>query len=149
MYYAPLISMPDIYQTFHLGVNVFVLRGTQLLLGKRKGAIFGAGTWGLPGGHLETGEAMKEAAARELMEETGLSATQLEFSNIVNDRSGEQHYIQVGFIADGIIGEPAIKEPDRCEEWKWFEVNALPENLFPPHINQINNFLQKRLFADA
>jgi 8-oxo-dGTP diphosphatase len=141
--------MPDIYQTFHIGVNVFVIRDARLLLGRRKGAIFGAGTWGLPGGHLETGEAMKEAAARELMEETGLAATQLEFSNIVNDRSGDQHYIQVAFVAEDVTGEPAINEPDRCEEWNWFGLNDLPKELFPPHINQINNFIQKRLFADT
>jgi len=140
--------MKDMYQTFHIGINIFVLKDGHILLGKRKN-IYGAGTWGLPGGHLETGEAMKDAAMRELMEETGLHAESFDFSNIVNDKSRDQHYLQIGFVAQGITGEPAVKEPDRCEEWQWFKFSELPGQLFPPHIKQIENFFQKNNFADA
>jgi 8-oxo-dGTP diphosphatase len=140
--------MKDTYQTFHTGINVFVVKDDQLLLGKRKN-IYGAGTWGLPGGHLETGEAMKDAAARELLEETGLRAKSFDFSNIVNDRSSDQHYLQIGFVAQNTMGEITVKEPDRCEEWKWFKFAGLPKELFPPHIKQIENFLQKLNFTDA
>ncbi|MDD2807317.1 MAG: NUDIX domain-containing protein [Patescibacteria group bacterium] len=140
--------MEDTYQTFHIGINVFVVKNNQLLLGKRKG-VYGAGTWGLPGGHLETGEAMEDAAARELMEETGLQANNFEFANVVNDRSGNQHYLQIGFTAQNTDGELTLKEPDRCEEWKWFKLNELPPELFPPHIKQIENFLKKTNFIDA
>jgi len=44
--------MKDKYEKFHIGINVFVVRDKKLLLGKRKN-VYGAGTWGLPGGHLE------------------------------------------------------------------------------------------------
>jgi 8-oxo-dGTP diphosphatase len=140
--------MPDIYQTFHIGVNVIVLKENRLLLGKRIN-VHGAGTWGLPGGHLETGEAMVGAAARELMEETGLQAERYEFSNIFNDRNGKLHYVQVGFIAHGVTGEIVLKEPDRCEAWEWFELNDLPKEILPSHIPQIENFIQKVNFSDA
>ena len=140
--------MQDTYQTFHVGINIFVTKADQLLLGKRKN-VYGAGTWGLPGGHLEVGEAMKDAAARELMEETALTAKFLDFSNIVNDRSNDQHYLQIGFVAQGVNGDPTVKEPDRCEEWRWFKLNELPSDLFPPHIKQIENFIQKNYFIDA
>ena len=140
--------MQDIYQTFYIGINIFVVKDTQLLLGKRKN-VYGSGTWGLPGGHLEMGESMKNAAARELMEETGLEAQSFDFSNIVNDKNRGQHYLQIGFVAQVVKGEPELKEPDRCEEWKWFKLNELPQNIFPPHILQIENFLQKSNFVDA
>ena len=90
-----------------------------------------AGTWGLPGGHLEAGEGMADAVARELLEETGLTADHLEFSNITNQKDG---YVQVGFAVTGVRGEPTLKEPDRCEEWKWFPLTQLPANICQYHL---------------
>jgi len=140
--------MPDIYQTFHVGINVFVIKDGQLLLGKRKN-VYGDGTWGLPGGHLETGEAMMDAAARELMEETGLCAASFEFSSLVNNRNSNKPYLQIGFIAQEVKGEPEVKEPDRCEAWQWFPFDHLPIDLFPPHTRLIENFLHQSIFADS
>ncbi|HBK33402.1 TPA: DNA mismatch repair protein MutT [Candidatus Uhrbacteria bacterium] len=140
--------MSDIYQTFHVGINVFVIKDNHLLLGKRRD-VYGDGTWGLPGGHLETGEALIDAAARELMEETGLYAASFAFSNLVNNRNSNKPYLQIGFIAQEVRGEPENKEPDRCEAWQWFPFDHLPDDLFPPHIKQIENFLQQSIFADS
>ncbi len=139
--------MPSDHKTFLVGINVFVVRQGKLLLGKRKNTM-GTGTWGLPGGHLEDREEMTVAAARELKEETGLQARQYVFSNIVNGPNQSQHYIQIGFIAYEVEGEPELMEPDRCEQWEWFELDKLPTNLFPPHIIQIQNFINNNLFAE-
>ena len=127
---------------FRVGVNVLVVRDGKLLLGKRKNC-YGAGTWALPGGHLEQGEALATGAARELLEETGLRAERLEFANIVNNPPiiKKLHYIQIGFVVTDVVGEPEIKEPDRCEEWRWFDVSALPSDIFPNHQTQIRLFV--------
>lgn len=139
--------MQDEYQKFYVGINAFVVKNNRLLLGKRKN-IYGAGTWGLPGGHLEPGEKMKDAAARELEEETGLQAKSFDFINLVNYRRGDEHRLQIGFVTRDTNDEPITKEPDRCEEWKWFELNNLPENIFPPHAKQIEIFLKDIKFSD-
>ena len=47
--------------SFPIGINVIVVRDKKILLGKRKNS-YGEGTWALPGGHLEEGEGMEEAA---------------------------------------------------------------------------------------
>lgn len=59
-------------------VTIVVLRnqGTEVLIG-RKGPGRGAGTWVLPGGHVEVGESDQDAARRELLEEAGFEPMNL------------------------------------------------------------------------
>ena len=132
---------------FYIGINVFVIRDGKLLLGKRREA-FGVGEWGLPGGHLEQNERFTEAARRELDEETGMSARDFIFENIINQPQGEKHYIQIGFRAEDPKGEPELREPGRCYEWKWFNTNEFPKNIFIAHREQIRLFLKKESFAE-
>lgn len=114
-----------------VGVGAFVFKEGKILLGKRKGA-HGAGTWATPGGHLEFGESVEECAIRELAEETGikaLSAKTGRWSNNIIDQ--DKHYITLFAEIDRFEGEPKLLEPDKCEEWGWFALDALPCPLFP------------------
>ena len=129
----------------NIGINIFIIRDGKLLLGKRKNAS-GEGDWGLPGGHLEVNEGFKEAAARELMEETGMTAKDFVFKNVVNQPNNSKHYIQVGFEAVSPMGDPELKEPDRCEAWEWFNIDNLPSNVFFAHTEQIKNYIQNKKF---
>ena len=119
---------------FILGCNTVITKGKQVLLGKRKGD-YGAGTWGLPGGHLEYGEDLIDGARRELMEEVGIENPKLEFLSVVEGSRDKGHYIQINFILENFTGEIKHMEPELCEEWKFFDLDNLPEDLFPPHKN--------------
>ena len=55
------------------GASIAVFKGHAVLLVKRSRAPW-RGLWSLPGGSLEAGESPREAASRELMEETGITA---------------------------------------------------------------------------
>lgn len=114
-----------------LGVNIIVMRDGKVLLERRNG--FGGGSWGLPGGHVEYGESLKECARRELLEETGMSAESFEFAGVADDPANGNHYLQISFFAKGVSGEPRVCEPDECAEWAWFSPDALPEPLFFAH----------------
>ena len=131
-----------------IGVNVFVIRDGKLLLGKRKNA-HGQGMWGLPGGHLEYGEKLHETAFRELREETGLSANEMRFIGVANNvrDTDEEHYLQIGFQAEGVRGEPALCEPERCEKWDWWALDKLPQEIFPPHRGLLELFRHRTAYA--
>lgn len=115
-----------------IGVGVLVIKEGFLLLGKRKGS-HGAGTWSLPGGHLEFKETVEDCTARELAEETGLRALSMQLGPWVNNVIDEdKHYVTLFVIVDKFTGEPKLLEPQKCEGWSWFDLNNLPSPLFPP-----------------
>jgi ADP-ribose pyrophosphatase YjhB (NUDIX family) len=58
---------------FRLVVHVLLERNGRLLLLRRRGTGIADGAWAPPGGHVEAGETPREAALRELAEETGLA----------------------------------------------------------------------------
>lgn len=116
-----------------VGVGVLVLREGRVLLGQRKGS-HGAGTWALPGGHLEFGETVAQCAVREVLEETGLridAVTPAPYTNDVFETEGK-HYVTLFVTARSAAGEPVVCEPDKCSEWQWFHWSDLPAPLFAP-----------------
>lgn len=116
-----------------VGVAIAILDGNDVLMGKRLGA-HGAGSWSFPGGHLEHGESFEEAAAREVLEETGLVIDTPRFITATNNIIGPNklHYVTIFLTAAHPGGEPVTKEPEKCAGWHWAPIDALPEPLFEP-----------------
>lgn len=104
----------------------------EVLLGRRKGS-HGAGEWAFPGGHLEFGETIFETARREIAEETGLTAGNMELISVSDEMryitSDGKHYLNLGIRAE-CDGEPKVLELHKCEEWEWFSLDNLPENIY-------------------
>lgn len=114
-----------------VGVGVIIMRENRILLGKRKGS-HGEDTWATPGGHLEFGESVEQCAIREVLEETGLCVkkiTKLDFTNDIFTEENK-HYITLFVKADYEGGEPVLNEPNKCEQWRWCDMNNLPNPLF-------------------
>lgn len=115
-----------------VGVSAVVVRGGRVLLGLRRGSL-GAGTWGFPGGKVETGEDPTETVRRELLEETGLVATAIEPIRWTSDiiPGPDQHFVTLHHrVRAG--GEPAILEADKVDRWSWFAPDELPAAVFAP-----------------
>ncbi len=112
---------------------VVVTRDNGVLFGRRL-APGVDGEWQLPGGWIEPGETPREAARREVLEETGLELRELEFvavtSNVFSPRS---HSITLYFEAECVDPQALItSERDRCTGWEWKHWNDVTTNLFMP-----------------
>ncbi len=116
-----------------VGVGVILVRDGRVLLGQRLGS-HGAGTWALPGGHLEFGESVAQCAQRELQEETGLVVTAFDPAPYTNTvfTAEQRHYVTLFVQAACPIGEPQVLEPHKCAGWHWCDWSDLPQPLFAP-----------------
>jgi 8-oxo-dGTP diphosphatase len=116
-----------------VGVGVFVFRAGLILLGERRGA-HGAGTWALPGGHLEFGESVEHCALREVHEETGLAITDVRPGPFTSDVFAveSKHYVTLFVLARSQSGAPRLLEPEKCAGWIWRAWSEFPTPLFAP-----------------
>lgn len=127
-----------------VGVGVYIFNEKhQLLLGLRKSA-HANGTWCAPGGHMEYGESNEQAAIRETKEETGLDINPKDvvLKGTTNDffKESGKHYITLHLLCKNYSGTPKIMEPDKCAEWRWFDLNHLPENLMLSNKNFLEQY---------
>lgn len=88
-------------------VGVVCLRGDKVLL-VRRGRPPRLGEWSLPGGRIEPGERVVEAALRELREETGVEAQITGLIDVVDGLFPEagRHYVLIDYAARWLSGEP-------------------------------------------
>ena len=116
-----------------VGIAVFVFKDGKFLMGKRRNS-HGAGTWTVPGGHLEFGESFEETAAREVLEETNVTIKDIRFGALTNDmfEPEHKHYTCIWMTSDYESGTATLMEPDRCIEWQWCDFDSLPTPLFSP-----------------
>ena len=112
-----------IVQIPRVGVSACVWRdGRILLVTRSKPPMLGA--WGFPGGHVEWGETLKDAALRELLEETGTTATLdtlLDCRDVIRRNSAgavEVHYAITVFAGHWTGGEAVAG--DDAGEAQWF-----------------------------
>jgi len=136
-----------------VGIGVMILNEKgEVLLGLRKGS-HGEGEWAFPGGHLEFGEMVFETAKREVKEETGLDVEPVEIVSIADEmryiKTDNKHYLNIGVKAIYQGGQLKIMEPDKCLEWKWFDLNNLPDKMLEGTQLSLENFKAQRIYKPA
>lgn len=127
-----------------LAVGAIVRRGTAVLLIQRATAP-NAGQWAIPGGKVQPGETLQQAAEREIKEETGVVIRAGEpvfcFDVIERDDQGKlrYHYVIVDLFAEYLSGEPQADDDALDAAW------VTPQALARLDVNVMTRQLLARL----
>jgi 8-oxo-dGTP diphosphatase len=134
-----------------LGVSASIWRNGKVLLVERaKGP---RGIWAFPGGHVEPGESLEAAAARELMEETGLTFHPQEllglYEVIRRDGAGQvgAHYVIACYVGHAGPGDPVAGSDAAAVAW--VDPAALGSYALAPNIADAVARAKKLLMAEA
>ena len=118
--------------SFPVTVHLLFIRGGQILLLRRYNTGYADGQYSVPAGHLDGDETVRAAAAREAEEEVGvrIEAGELVFSSVMHRNEGDE---RVDFFVrvPAWHGELVNAEPAKCDDLRWVELGALPENIVP------------------
>lgn len=132
----------------NFGCAVIVInKDSKVLLGKRKNS-YKAGYYGLPGGRVDSQEKLIDATKRELFEETGLEANQLEFVGTVREWQETHTFIHFIYVCRDWRGGVELKEPDKCEAWEWVKLNNIPDDILSGHQQAIMLLQQGKIIGD-
>jgi 8-oxo-dGTP diphosphatase len=112
-----------------VGVGAVIIEDSRVLLVKRAHPPLQA-QWSIPGGVLEVGELVREAAVREAREETGLIVEPGELLGVYDrvlrhaDQRVQYHYVLIDFLCRRVGGE--LQAADDAAEVRWFSPDELP-----------------------
>ena len=122
-----------------LAVSVAVFRQGRVLLGRRARQPM-AGRYSLPGGVVEVGETLVEAAARELQEEVGVEAEIVGFNRHVEPIVREGGRVRAHFVIASFVGRWKRGEARTSEEIDavaWIEPKTCASLLTTPELPEI------------
>lgn len=116
---------------FHLVAWALLRHDGRVLLARRSGVQYGSGLWGPPGGHVLPGETLAQTAARETLEEVGVTVDPLRLRpmGVTRYADGGVQGADFFFVTGRYAGEP--RPLSECDAVGWFGLSELPDNVLP------------------
>lgn len=147
--------MSDDKKRVGTGFGVILEKGGKILMGlrhedpdKADSAFRSAGVWTLPGGKLEWGESFETGAIREVKEETDILIKNPQVISVHNCKNEHAHFMTVGLLANDWEGEAKVMEPDEIVDWQWFDLKQLPEQIYFPSQEVLENYQQEKFYIE-
>ena len=121
-------------------VDIIIRVKGGIILIERKNPPYG---WALPGGFVDYGESLEQAAVREAKEETSLDVDIIRQFHSYSDpsRDARLHTITTVFIA---VSDGKPKAADDARNIGVFDPNNLPENMAFDHADIIRDYIKER-----
>jgi ADP-ribose pyrophosphatase YjhB (NUDIX family) len=126
-----------------VGANVAIIEDGRILLTKRKDFE----VWCLPGGHVDAGETVAQAAVREAFEETGLKVKLTRLVGIYSIPNAKAWVNLIILFAAKTVGGALKAQVDEVLEIDTFSVDNIPNNLLWGHRQRILDALSEHVGA--
>jgi len=131
-----------------VAVHLFLLKDNQVLLQRRFNTGYEDGNYSVIAGHVDGGEDVYTAMIREAREEAGIEIAPENIEAIQTmHRKKEDERIDYFFVCRRWTGSPQIMEPDKCDEIRWVDINALPDNTVDYVAQAIDNYKRGVMFS--
>lgn len=128
-------------------------KDNKILLLRRFNTGYEDGNYSLIAGHVDLGENFTQCMIREAAEEADIILTPIDLQvahvmhrNTPDVKSNER--IDVFFVAKQWTGDIINKEPHKCDDLSWFDLDNLPENIIPYIKQAIDCIKNKILYSE-
>ena len=122
----------------------------QVLLQKRCNTGYMDGQYDMAcSGHLEQGETLSQAVAREAKEEIDIHIDEKDLELVSIIHPYEENYINAFFTTQKYEGVPKITEKEKCEDLNWFDIDNLPKNTIERIKNVLKNMQYGIIYDDG
>lgn len=132
---------------------LIITKGKKVLLLRRFNTGYEDGKYSLIAGHVEKGETFSDCIIREAKEESGISIKNedLKVVHVLHRNSGlneNNERVDIFFKVEKWEGQIENKEPDKCDDLSWFDIDNLPLNTIPYISHVLENFKQNIFYSE-
>jgi 8-oxo-dGTP pyrophosphatase MutT (NUDIX family) len=136
---------------FPVTAHIFFLREQEVLMLRRFNTGYEDGNYSVVAGHLDGGETLHQAAVREIREEVGVDVRpeDLTVSGVMQRKSDEER-VDFFLTVWEWQGELLNNEPGKCDDLRWYPLDALPDNTIPYVRRALGKYLEagERMWFD-
>lgn len=111
-----------------IAVYLILIKEGKVLLLRRCNTGWQDGNYSLPSGHVDPDETLVDALIRESEEEIGIILKPSDLK-LVHTMHRMNIYVDFYYICENWSGVPENKEPEKCDDLSWFNINELPRNI--------------------